>query len=214
MINLNNMNPNTPQLQPNNTSAFGPQPEVQAQPIAQPMAQPGVQPQVQFVQPAINDVPSVAQPVVAQQPLEAPQQFPQSAAQQAEYSQPMTTAQSKILALLDEKSGILSLALFGVAFAILSIATIIHVNNILADVKSAYVAYNMASQVPTLFDMTKEMVLNWVFVNGLSAWWWVLSFIPALGVAGYGIYKNRLKNIFAIITVALVAEVYLNLIIK
>ena len=203
------MNPNnpTPQPQPqqNDTNPFG------TQPVAPPMPQPEVQPQ--YVQPEVNPVP-VAQPTVEQVPVQ-PQQFAQPiATQQTDYSQSTVSEKPKILALLDEKAGLISLVLYGIAFAILSIATIIHLNNIINEVQKIYASYGANFPMPSLFESLKEVVTSWTFVNGISAWWWVLSLLPALGVAAYGLYINRLKDVPAIITVVLVAEVYLNLIIK
>jgi len=167
------------------------QPQMQ-QPPSQPMQQPQMSPQQPFQQ--------------------QPQQF--QTAPQVGYAQSMTSGKSGILGLIDQKAGIMSLIVYGIAFAILSIATLIYLNNLLSDLKTTYAAYNITAQAPTLFETAKDIILKWVFVNGISAWWWVLGLLPALGLAGYSLYKTKFKNIFAIITVVLVLEVYLNLIIK
>lgn len=203
------MNPNlqTPQPEQQSTdlSLGGMQAQAQPQPTVE------AQPQAEYQQPEAQPVAPVA-PVV---PIAQPMAQPTMAQPDYNYNQPSAGKASGLMAILNDKAGLLSLAVFMVMFLILSIATVIDVNHLLSTAKAQYVQYGLdSSAVPSLLETIKETIKHWVFVNPISAWWWALGLAPALGLAGFGLYKSKLKNIPAMVTIILVIEVYINLMVK
>lgn len=130
------------------------------------------------------------------------------------YEQSPAAGSNGLLGTLNEKAGLFSLIAFAVAFLILTVATLIDINNGLNELANFTANLGGNLELPSFFEVTKTAVTHWIFVNIISAWWWVVGLLPALALAGYGLFKKRFKDIPAIITVVLVLEVYLNLIIK
>lgn len=116
--------------------------------------------------------------------------------------------------MLNERAGLFSLIVFAIAFIALSVATMLDINNGLSALADFTAALGGNLELPSFFEVTKTAITHWEFVNIISTWWWVAGLLPALALAGYGLFKKRFKDIPAVITVVLVLEVYLNLIIK
>lgn len=190
-------------MYPNNpgpTQPPEPQQPMPAQPPAtfaepQPIQQPSFEPATPQFQPP--------QPV----PVSAPAVEPVASVAPAQ-------AGNKFLAILNEKAGILSLVAFGIGLLILSVATIIKVNDAIDTLSIIGAQFDGLIKVPSLFDAVKDIASNWVFVIVVSAPWWILGLAPAVLLAVYSFIKQGLRNIPAVITIALSVAVFINIIVK
>lgn len=130
------------------------------------------------------------------------------------FSAPAVQSGNKIMSLLNEKAGVLSLIAFAVGFVILSIVTVFKINDALDTLNSLGSQYQSLFTVPSLFDATKDVITNWVFVIVVSAPWWILGLAPAVLLAVYSLIKQGVRNIPAMTTLALSVAVFINIIVK
>lgn len=196
-----NNQPTTPQPEPQQPSPTQPPtPFAEPQPVQQPSIEPTT-PQFQ--------APQAAEPQIQPASIPTPVFDTSSSVGVA----PSQTG-NKFLSILNEKAGILSLVAFGIGFLVLSIATVIEINDAIDTLSALGAQYESLFKVPSLFDATKDVITNWVFVIVVSAPWWILGLAPAVLLAVYSLIKQGLRNIPAIVTIALSLAVFINIIVK